>query len=208
MISALNGKVIGITGSTITLDVNGVGYEVCCSQTCLNKLALGEKAQLVIQTEVREDSIKLYGFLDQLEKRVFNLLTRVKGVGARSASDIVSATDKKDLLQVIAAGDLQRLCGVKGIGKKTAERIIVELRDKVTECIVEQGGQSMASAGAAEPFAEALEALQLLGFSRRDAEKALERTEQELAVSRYQPQEMGQQGIDTALVIKTALKFV
>ena len=94
MISMLQGTVFSIEGAIVTLDVGGVGYEVQCSRACVASLGRGETATLVISTQVKEDSIKLYGFADRLEKRVFHMLTLVKGVGARSASEIISQIDK------------------------------------------------------------------------------------------------------------------
>ncbi len=208
MIAALTGRVDEINGSFVTLDVHGVGYEVRCSQTCMAHLTLGEQARLVIQTEVKEDSIRLYGFFDALERQVFNLLMSVKGVGAKSAAEIVSAVDKVELLCIVGSGDLDRLYGIKGVGKKTAERIIVELKDKVAQYMVEQGSAGVGTGPSAEPFIDALDALQALGFSRRDAERAVEQAEQQLGVSRYDGQQLGVQGIDTALIIRTALNFV
>lgn len=208
MIAALTGRVDEINAPYVTLDVQGVGYEVRCSQSCLNQMEIGSQTRLVIQTEVKEDSIRLFGFVDQLERRVFNLLLSVKGVGAKSAAEIVSAVDKAELLRIVAGGDVNRLYGIKGVGRKTAERIIVELRDKVAQYMVEQSSTARHTTGSVQPFVEAIEALQALGFSRRDAERAVEQAEQQLGVSRYDQQSPDTGEMDTALVIRTALKFV
>lgn len=208
MISGLSGTVAEINGHLVTIDVHGVGYEVRCSQGCLAKLAVGKDVRIVIQTEVKEDSIRLYGFVDQLERQVFNLLTSVKGVGAKSAADIISVIDKRELLRLVASGDLERLYQIKGIGRKTAERIVVELKDRVSRFGLEQFGDPKAVAKSSGPFAEALEALQALGFGRRDAERAIEQAESSLGVSRYDQATESSKGVDTATLIKAALNFV
>jgi holliday junction DNA helicase RuvA len=183
MISALSGLVIDRVGNAITLDVQGVGYEVLCSSTALEAAVEGQQARLVIFTDVKEDSIKLYGFADKLEKQVFLLLTRVKGVGARSASEMISRVEKVTLLRLIGQGDVTQLCKVKGIGKKTAERIIVELKDKVGDFIREGVGggsldsKSSLSLGVESSVysieSEAVAALEALGFPKKHAQSAV-----------------------------------
>src|SRR3990167_1206675 len=125
MISRLRGTVIDSTLDTLTLDVQGVGYEIYPTSSCREALAVGEEADVVIYTDVKEDSITLYGFRDRLEKQAFLLLKTVKGVGSKSAADIISRLDKIALFRAIASGDLARLQSVRGVGKKTAERIVV-----------------------------------------------------------------------------------
>ena len=173
LISFLNGVVHSTNGPEVTLDVRGVGYQVHCTQQCLSQLTTGESATIVIHTEMREASIALYGFIDQTEKQVFSLLTRVKGVGARSASDILSSIDSQDLLRSIGTSDVTRLQTLKGIGKKTAERIVVELRDKVAEFVSGAGLASSIERLEDTPMQEAQEALIALGFAKRDAEQAI-----------------------------------
>lgn len=176
MIAQLIGVVYSVNGNQLTLDVNGVGYEVFCSRNALSLLRIGERATVIIYTDVREDSIKLYGFEDELEKQVFLLLMQVKGVGAKTGSDIISRIDKRELLRFIGAGDLNKLQAVKGIGKKTAERIIVELKDRVAEYALEKHALFNLDVEIvrSEPAGEAIEALQSLGFTRRDAERAVQ----------------------------------
>jgi len=169
MIGKLSGVVDSIEGALVTLDVQGVGYEVLCTHRCLLGLNASTETSLVVFTEVREDQIRLFGFEDRLERRVFSFLTQVKGVGPRTALDIVSQIDKLDLLRIIGTGDLTRLHRIKGIGKKTAERIILELKDKVAEYVHE----SQPAGG--EPVEEAVLALEALGFSRGQAAGAVEK---------------------------------
>jgi Holliday junction DNA helicase RuvA len=176
MISMLRGTVDDISGAIMTVDVGGVGYEVLCSSRCIAQNEAGRSVKLIVHTDVREDSIRLFGFADALEKQVFLMLTTVKGMGAKSASDVISKIDRLDLLRAIAAGDAARLQQVKGVGKKTAERILVELKDKVGSYIVglpESGGLAVEKE-VIDPFEEALQALLALGFSKRDAERAVQ----------------------------------
>jgi holliday junction DNA helicase RuvA len=200
MIASLKGTVSEISGSFVTLEVQGVGYQVRCSYNSLARLSLGSEVSLVVYTDVREDSINLYGFEDRLEKQVFLLLTRVKGVGAKSASDIISRVDKLELLRAIGAGDLHKLQAVKGIGKKTAERIIVELKDKVAEFAQEEGEMRVHIEREQDgPFEDAIQALVALGFGRKEAERAVQQVRG--ATAGVQPPDSGQ-------VVKEALRFI
>ncbi|RMG43399.1 MAG: Holliday junction branch migration protein RuvA [Candidatus Dadabacteria bacterium] len=175
MISMLRGKVSELNGNAITVDIGGVGYDVICSSACLEKARPGSNVELTVYTDVRPESIQLFGFADRLEKQVFLLLIKVKGVGARSALEIISNVEKKELLRIIGTGEAARLQRVKGIGKKTAERIIVELKDRVVEYVKES---SPLAAGIEREVSsaanDALEALCALGFARREAENALQ----------------------------------
>ena len=199
MISLLKGTVAEISGAQVTLEVHGVGYEVRCSQACLAALAEGQETALVVYTDVKEDSISLYGFADRLEKQVFRLLNKVKGVGAKTASDILSRVDKVELLRIIGGGDAARLQAVKGIGRKTAERIVVELKDQVAEFAVEKGEmRGTLALGRAEPFEDAVQALMTLGFGRRDALRAVDQVRGAA----------GAESLDSGRIVKEALRFI
>ncbi len=174
MIASLTGRVEDLSLDIATVVVNGVGYEVQCTQSCAGALTAGKDAHVVVYTDVKEDSIRLYGFKDRTERQVFLLLLKVTGVGARTGVDILSRIDKLELLRIIGAGDATRLEQVKGIGKKTAARIIVELKDKVSEFAENTAGMYRAEPSELpEAVRDALAALQALGFSKRDAERAL-----------------------------------
>ena len=175
MISQLSGTVAEVSPSSLaTIDVNGVGYEVICSARLLEQLEVGGTCKIVIYTDVKEDSINLYGFASVLEKRVFLLLKSVGGVGPKSAREILAQIEDRELLRLISASDVLRLQAVRGIGKKTSERIVVELRDKVAQLSLERetGGAVGLERGSA--LRDAVAALEALGFSRRDAERAVE----------------------------------
>jgi Holliday junction DNA helicase RuvA len=174
MFARLSGEIVDIAGATATIDVQGVGYEVHCTARCRERLQVGSKAVVTVFTAVREDEIKLYGFDDPTEKEVFLLLLRVSGIGAKTASEILSQVDKVELLRYIGAGDLTKLQSMKGVGKKTAERIVVELKDKVASYALERTPQTFQrNASGTDQEGEALLALQALGFQRREAEVAL-----------------------------------
>ena len=199
MIAQLVGTVESVAGDVVVIDVNGVGYEVNCSRNAVAALGVGETVTVIIHTEVREDALTLYGFEDHLEKRVFLLLKTVKGVGAKSASEVLSSVDKHELLRAIGASDVTRLQAVKGIGKKTAERIIVELRDKVGD-YAKSGKRSLAASveqSQVSPVDEAAEALCALGFSKKQAQDA---------VSKVVPQLTGSE--DSGHIVKQALQYV
>lgn len=198
MISSLVGTVEDLANQTVTVNVNGVGYEVHCTASCLARLVLGAKATLVIYTDVKEDSIRLYGFDDKLEKHVFLLLTKVKGVGAKSAADILSQIDKLELLRVIGSADTTRLQSVRGIGRKIAERIIVELKDRVSDFVNESSATSPILAGSnSGPFYYAMEAMIALGFPRKEAERAVREVEKG-----------GGSESDPGQIVREALRFV
>lgn len=200
MIASLRGKVIDIDGATATVEVMGVGYQVFCTRSCFASFELGSDVFIIVFTEVKEDLIRLYGFADKLEKQVFLLLTLVKGIGPKSALDVLSRIDAKQLLKMIGSGDISGLQNVKGVGKKTAERVIVELKDKVAAFALEQHGlasEITVSTGIEGPYDDALMALQALGFTKKDAEKALSEV-----------QKTGVPLTDSGVIVREALRFI
>jgi Holliday junction DNA helicase RuvA len=181
MISRLQGEVVEIDGDNVVVDVNGVGYEVFCTSALLSRVAIGARATFSVYTDVREDAIRLFGFDSTAERHIFLLLNRVSGMGPRSSLDVVSNVAIRDLLRAIGSGDVHALMSIKGVGKKKAERIVVELKDLVANMAgeradslramvaverVEEGAPSRLSA-------DAISALEVLGFGRRDAESAV-----------------------------------
>jgi Holliday junction DNA helicase RuvA len=197
MIGRLVGVVVSHSGPVVLIDVAGVGYEVHSSHSLRERIIVGEPLEVTIFTDVREDAITLYGFLDQLERQVFLLLKKVSGVGSKTASEIISNIDKRELLRIIGAGDAARLQKVRGVGRKLSERIIVELKEQVAEFVLEhRSSQIEVVVQKNAPYQEALEALRSLGFSAGDAERAL----------RQIPTEFGRG--DTGELVKEALKYV
>lgn len=181
MISRLNGEVIEVNGDSIVIDVAGVGYEVTCTSLTLSRITVGSQTVISIYTDVREDAIRLFGFDTQAERQMFLLLNRVSGIGPRSSLDVLSNVAIRDLLRAIGSGDVRSLMAIKGVGKKKAERIVVELRDLVANMAGERSSvlRAMVSVeGNGEAIipsisGDAISALEVLGFARRDAEAAV-----------------------------------
>ena len=173
MISQLTGSIIDKQPPLIVIDVNGVGYEVFVSmQTFYGLPATGEKVRVYTQMVVREDAHLLFGFGNTIERETFRLLIKVSGIGAKTALGILSVLSSDDLARAIADEDIKVLSSVPGIGKKTAERLALELRGKLSI----SGAVPMATDGlfAAEPDAsdDILSTLLALGYNEREAKAA------------------------------------
>lgn len=177
MIARLKGILDTLASDHAIIDVNGVGYLVFCSGRTLSALgAAGDSVSVHIETHVREDHIHLYGFSTTAEKESFTLLQSVQGVGAKLALQILSAFPVDDLTRAIAQGDVTGLTRAPGVGKKLAQRLTTELKDKVGALPVSAGSGPVAAAPArAGAEAEALSALLNLGYRRIEAEAALMR---------------------------------
>ena len=171
MIARLTGVVEEKQEGAAVLDVNGVGYLVRLSSASLAALpARGERATLRIHTHVREDALDLYGFATEEEQEVFRALVDVKGVGPRAAQNILSGIEPRDLAQAVAHGDVARLTKVPGVGKKTAERLVVELKEKLLALARAAGpAKGRAAGGILEQLAQALAGL---GYKPAQAEEA------------------------------------
>lgn len=168
MIAWLRGKLVEKEPSRVVLDVNGVGYEVFVPLTTFTALpGPGAEVSIDIHTHVREDALALYGFSSRQERRVFERLIGISGIGPRLAVTILSGGSVEGLVSAIRRGDLGRLTSIPGVGKKTAERIVVELRDKLQDI----------SAEAAKPAVETdvVSALENLGYPRAIVEGAVRR---------------------------------
>ncbi len=178
MIAKLRGLVEAIESGSCIVDVSGVGYLVFCSTRTLSVLPNAGMATLLIETQVREDAIALYGFATGAERDWFRLLTTVQGVGAKVALGILSALSPDQLIAAIVAGDKAALTKAPGVGPKLAIRILTELSGKAGA--MPGGGAlpvALAPTGAA---ADALSALTNLGYRRAEAEAALARAVDEL----------------------------
>jgi Holliday junction DNA helicase RuvA len=180
MIAFLTGRLAFKAPTHLTLDVQGVGYEVHIPLSTYYALPnLDEVTALNIHTHLREDAIQLFGFLSQSEKQSFLLLTSVSGIGPRLALSVLSSLSVTDLVQAIQSEDVDKLATVPGIGKKSAGRIALELKDKVDRI---QGIRHQAPrADASEldgPYEDALSALVNLGYRAQDAKEALKRVTQ------------------------------
>jgi Holliday junction DNA helicase RuvA len=167
MIGYLTGKLISSKPTQIILDVNGVGYLVNISITTFEKISEKDTASLFIHTSVKEDSITLFGFFTQSEKEMFELLISISGIGPKVSLSILSGISVDDLKDAIANGNVSRLIAIPGIGRKTAERVVLELRNKV-DAIKADGSIKITSAKD-----EAISALATLGYQRQLAEKVV-----------------------------------
>ncbi|MGB4882305.1 MAG: Holliday junction branch migration protein RuvA [Neisseria sp.] len=172
MIGRLFGKLIEKTPPQIVIDVGGVGYEVDVSmQTFYQLPALSENVQLYTQLVVREDAHLLFGFFTAAERATFRQLVKVTGIGAKTALGILSAMSADELAQAIANEDLKRLSSAPGIGKKTAERMILELRGKLT--ISEMATGLFAPTHEADESGDIVSTLLALGYNEREAQMAV-----------------------------------
>ena len=177
MIEFLHGRVADLAPTYAVIECGGVGYMASISLNTYSALEGRQEARLVIHEAIREVAYQLYGFATADEREVFRLLTSVSGVGAATARVIVSALSAAELQNAIVAEDARALKGVKGIGLKTAERIIVELKDKIGKLGLESGaiGKPAGKAVASPVKDEALQALEVLGYNKAQAAKAVDK---------------------------------
>lgn len=175
MIAALNGRVLEKNLNDAVIDVNGVGYRVFLSLLTLARLPdEGQPAKVRIRTVVREDALDLFGFLSRQEEEMFLLLTSVSHVGPKLALNVMSGLEVNDLAQAIGRGEIGRLTKIHGVGKKTAERLVLELREKVKFVTLEGQPSGAAESGAPASAAKGdlVKALVNLGYKPQQAEKA------------------------------------
>ncbi len=206
MIGKLRGVVDAVGTEQAIIDVGGVGYEVACSSRTLSMLpAPGEPVTLAIETHVREDAIKLYGFLSEAERGWFRLLQSVQGVGAKVALSLLSTLDAEHLAAAVALQDKAAITRAPGVGPKVALRIVNELKDKAPPLpisIAATMGQPSSTANGARangsdpsPAAEAISALLNLGYSAQQARSAIAAAAEKAG-----------QGVQTADLIRLGLK--
>jgi Holliday junction DNA helicase RuvA len=160
----------------VIVDVQGVGYEVHVPLSTYYEIGEeGTEISLRVHTHVREDVLQLYGFLTELERQVFERLIAISGIGPKLAIAVLSGIETRDLVAAVQRGDVARLTGIPGIGKKTAERIVLELRDRLAQLAVPVPGGVAAAAPTADRLrTDLLSALQNLGYHRQQAEKAID----------------------------------
>ena len=181
MIGYLRGRVLSLRPEYVLMDVNGVGYEVICSGAAFANLSgepKGEEGEVYTYLQVSEQGVSLFGFADLNEKELFLRLTSVQGVGAKLAIAALSAMRPADLTEAIFTADVKRLTSVKGLGKKTAERIVLELHGKISadELIgTSEGGMSAVRLPKSQADDDAVAALMGLGFTRQESARAVER---------------------------------
>ncbi|MBE0596027.1 MAG: Holliday junction branch migration protein RuvA [Desulfuromonadales bacterium] len=179
MIALLTGTIAYRSIDHLIVDVGGVGYRVTIPLSTFYALPGTGMVRLQVYTQVKEDAIHLYGFLTAEEKELFTLLISVSGVGPKLAVNILSNIPAADLQSALAQGNLARLAAVPGIGKKTAERLVLELRDKVQRLAppAQQLASSIRQGALATPVEDTLSALVNLGYKEPQARKVLESME-------------------------------
>jgi holliday junction DNA helicase RuvA len=174
MIGLLRGKLVDKRPNQVLIDVAGVGYQVQIPLSTFAELgALHQDATLLIYTHVREDQLALYGFLTAREKHCFELLISASGVGPSLALKILSGMGVEELVPAIRKGDLAQLVRIPGVGKKTAERIVVELRDRLAAVDVPEPGKP---ATRSQLESDVASALVNLGYDERSVERAIEQS--------------------------------
>ena len=181
MIAFLKGEIADLTEGSVVLDVNGVGYEVLVPGQLLSMLeGIGSRVKLYTYMQVREDAVVLFGFLTKDDLQMFRLLTGVSGVGPKAGLNILSTLGADDLRFAILADDVKRIAKTPGIGAKTAQKIILELKDKLDlQDVFEKKSASgqitpeAAAAAGSQVVQEAVEALVALGYGSTEALKAV-----------------------------------
>jgi holliday junction DNA helicase RuvA len=182
MIGLLRGRIADKQPNTLVVDVQGVGYEVHVPlSTFYDAGDTGAEITLRIYTHVREDALQLYGFLTELERQLFEKLIGISGIGPRLAIAVLSGMDPRELMTSVQRGDVARLTGIPGVGKKTSERIVLELRDRLAQLPGGAPADTAPSNGADRVRSDLLSALQNLGYHRPQAEKAIDATLQTMS---------------------------
>jgi Holliday junction DNA helicase RuvA len=182
MIGFLRGRIADKQPNRLIVDVQGVGYEVHVPlSTFYDAGEAGADITLRIYTHVREDALQLYGFLTELERQLFERLIGISGIGPKLAIAVLSGMDPRDLLLSVQRGDVARLTSIPGVGKKTSERIVLELKDRLAQLPGAVAVEAMSTNGADRVRGDLLSALQNLGYHRPQAEKAIDATLQTMS---------------------------
>jgi len=175
MIASVHGRVAAVGPDGAVVEVGGVGLAVSCSPATLARLRVGETARLATSLVVREDSLTLYGFADDDERGLFELLQTANGVGPKLAQTILGVYPPREVRRAIATGDFPALVKVPGIGRKGAEKIVIELRDRIGSISGSDGAAPLAGVTAIAPWKDqVLHALAGLGFTGKEAAEAIE----------------------------------
>ncbi|RZJ65696.1 MAG: Holliday junction branch migration protein RuvA [Flavobacterium sp.] len=191
MIAHIQGRLVEKTPTEVIIDCNGVGYQINISLHTYSLLPATENVRLYTYLQIKEDAHTLFGFVEKSEREIFKLLLSVSGIGAGIARTMLSSLDPKQIIQALAVGDLGTIQSIKGIGTKTAQRAILDLKDKVLK-VYDLDEVSVSANNTNKD--EALSALEVLGFNKKLAEKAVERVVKE------------NPGATVETIIKSALK--
>ena len=190
MIGFLSGKILEKDANTLIVDVGGVGYEVTIPLSTFYELGeVGSEVSLRIFTHVREDALQLFGFKTTRERDLYLKLISVQGIGAKSGITMLSGMSADEIVSAIRTNNLARLTSIPGVGKKTAERLVIELRDKIADFGTGTAAGAAAAGSSSDNdsvFDDALSALVNLGYQRNAAEKALQDATKDGAESNVQ----------------------
>lgn len=201
MIAHVRGTLVEKENTALVVDVGGVGYRLLVPETVSAALpAVGEQVHLLTTLYVREEEMSLYGFLHVEQRKLFEMLLNVSGVGPKAALSLLSVMDAEQLAMAIAGEDIKRLTDAPGIGSKIAQRIAMELKDKAAEIAWERRVDQLATRGKPPPSTcidDAVEALVSLGYIRTDARRAVETVVKQL------PSEA-----ETAALVRSALQVL
>ena len=172
MITQIKGKLVEKTPTQVVVDCNGIGYEINISLYTFSSLSSDENIKLFTHLQVREDAHILYGFFTVLERAVFRLLISVSGIGTSTARTMLSSLTPAEIQHAIGIEDVATIQGIKGIGLKTAQRVIIELQDKIKTL---QGTEEIPILKSNTIKEETLSALEVLGYSRKASEKIVDK---------------------------------
>ena len=172
MIAHLQGKLVEKNPTEVIIDCNGVGYHVNISLHTYSLLPNSDAIKLFTYLQIKEDSQTLFGFFEKSEREIFKMLLSVSGIGASIARTMLSSLEPKQIIQAIASGDLATIQSIKGIGSKTAQRVLLDLKDKVLK-LYDLDEVSMIQNNTNKD--EALSALEVLGFVRKTSERVVEK---------------------------------
>ncbi|GLQ47180.1 Holliday junction ATP-dependent DNA helicase RuvA [Dyella lipolytica] len=193
MIGRLRGILVSKQPPWLLVEVGGVGYELEAPMSTIYDLpATGKEVTLLTHYAVKEDSVALYGFLHESERTLFRNLQKVSGIGAKISLAVLSGVSTQDFARLVQAGDVVALTKIPGIGKKTAERIVVELRDRVDGLGISMPGRSATSSAPLDPAGEATVALQQLGYKPAEVTRLV--------------QKVAEQGDSAETIIRKALR--
>ena len=172
MIAHIQGKLVEKTPTEVVIDCGGVGYQINISLHTYSLLPNSDQIKLFTYLQIKEDAHTLFGFVEKSEREIFKMLLSVSGIGASIARTMLSSLEPKQIIQAIASGDVGTVQSIKGIGLKTAQRVILDLQDKVLK-LYDLDEVSMVQNNTNRD--EALSALEVLGFVRKTSEKVIEK---------------------------------
>ncbi len=173
MYAHIDGVLAEKGADSLVMDCGGVGYELICSRTTISAAPrVGERMKCFTVLSVREDALELFGFATREEKALYEKLRAVSGIGPRTALNMLSALSVRELSVAIVTGDVTAISRAPGVGKKTAQRVVLELREKIDNAALE-GTAALPASAVTGPVGEAIEALMALGYSAQDAQRAI-----------------------------------